>query len=729
MITMHTGVRVKRILAAAASAAILAGCGGGGSMLPNSVAGGSAPSGGVPFAGDSRATASVTANATVAASRIPALYRRSATAASRKTYDAVRHTSSIAQVEIDGTLYQGAASAVTVTNVQKVTPAADGTITVSETFSNVVPTNNDWISFEFFAIAVDGSKYDLGSLATIVNVANGGTNVTTLSAQSTQVVQVAQMLLATGHLSTYDIEQNANLATDLATKLAATGVTANAQTQLLDPTSVTTAAGVIGPQYNADLTISVPAGTGSGNEEFTVAYDSSQQDENDLFYNVQQVTNQLQFGNNAQPVITGPTSVAGAPNTQYTYGSTTLAFHSPSSGALHATPSYVGATMVVPGGSSVTFHNVYRGHLIVGAHDNGGTPPSSAASAARTSLAVRQPSVAIGPIGPSLGGNALVAPAAPGASSTASVTLSNNWTQVQIADPQAVAFSVPGASSNFNAIYQFELAPSSTQFGLAPAYQVTCDASNSGNGCSQYGLPGNTDSAYTLGNSSPPVYRANESINPSTSTLTFDTWNAFGVPASLLRICSFTTCSPIAASVPAQSTFFDPGTKIGVYGWTGGDTNTIVAQSVDVNSVPNGYTVSYTIPAGQDSGGHNLNPITATIQTSNAAMSALLISPAELGLDTSGVFPATTSLKGTFTDAAGHAMTVDTTRNGRCYNYGGTNEGCYAGVVGGAANLPTTQIKSILLTFTIPAGAVPASSTTATTGTFTLKDLATYFNN
>jgi hypothetical protein len=716
---------VKRILAAAASAAILAGCGGGGSMLPQSVAGGSAPSGGVPFAGDSRATASVTANATVAASRIPALYRRSTSAASRKTYDAVRHTSSIAQVEIDGTLYQGAASAVTVTNVQKVTPAADGTIVVSETFSNVVPTTNDWISFEFFAIAVDGSKYNLGSLATLVNVANGGSNVTTLSAQSTQVVQVAQALLATGHLSTYDIEQNANLATDLATKLAATGVTANAQTQLLDPTSVATAAGVIGPQYNSDLTISVPTGTGSGNEEFTVAYDSSQQDENDLFYNVQQVTGQLQFGNNAQPVITGPTSVAGAPNTQYQSASAILPFHSPSSGALHATPAYVGATMVVPGASSVTFHNVYRGHLIVGAHDKAGL---SLASVKRAPSAIRPASVVASST--LLGGNALVAPAAPGASSTASVTLSTNSTQVQIADPQAVAFSVPGGSSNFNAIYQFELAPSSTQFGLAPAYQVTCDTSNYGNGCSQYGLPGNTGSAFTLGNSSPPVYRANESVNLSTSTLTFDTWNAFGVPASLLRICSFTTCSPIAASVPAQSTFFDPGTKIGVYGWTGGDTNTTVAQSVDVNSVPNGYTVSYTIPAGQDSGGHNLNPITAAIQTSNAAMSALLISPAELGLDTSGVFPATTSLKGTLTDAAGHAMTVDTTRTGGCYSQYGWNEGCYAAVEGGAANLPSsTQIKSILLTFTIPAGAVPASSTTATTGTFTLKDLATNFNN
>ncbi|MDB5043843.1 MAG: hypothetical protein JWN27_4569 [Candidatus Eremiobacteraeota bacterium] len=716
---------MNRILAAAAAAAILAGCGGGGSMLPNSVAGGSAPSGGVPFAGDSRATASVTANATVAASRIPALYRRSASAASRKTYDAVRHTSSIAQVEIDGTLYQGAASAVPVTNVQKVTPAADGTIVVSETFSNVVPTTNDWISFEFFAIAVDGSKYNLGSLATLVNVANGGTNVTTLSAQSTQVVQVAQALLATGHLSTYDIEQNASLATDLATKLAATGVTANAQTQLLDPTSVATAAGIIAPQYDAELTISVPAGTGSGNEEFTVAYDSSQQDENDLFYNLQQVTNQLQFGNNAQPVFTGPTSVAGAPNPQYQFASPILPFHSPSSGALHATPAVVFATMVAPGASSVKFHNVYRGHLIVGAHDPGGI---LLASAARASLAVRQQSVAVAPTG--LGGNALVAPAAPGASSTASVTLSTTSTQVQIADPQAVAFAVPGASSNFyNAIYQFELAPSSTQFGLAPVYQVICDTSNYSRNCSQYGLPGNLSGGFSLGNSSPPIYRANESINPSTSTLTFDTWNAFGVPASLLRICSFTTCSPIAASVPAQSTFFDPGTKIGVYGWTGGDTNTTVAQSVDVNSVPNGYTVSYTIPAGQNIGGNNLNPITAAIQTSNAAMSALLISPAELALNTRGAFPNTTSLKGTFTDAAGHAMTVDTTRNGYCYNNSSTSQGCYAGVEGGAANLLSTQIKSILLTFTIPAGAVPASSTTATTGTFTLKYLETYYNN
>jgi hypothetical protein len=714
---------VKRILAAAALAAILAGCGGGGSMLPQNVAGGSAPSGGVPFAGDSRATASLTANATVAASRIPALYRRSASAASRKTYDAVRHTSSIAQVEIDGTLYQGAASAVTVTNVQKVTPAADGTIVVSETFSNVVPTNNDWVSFEFFAIAVDGSKYDLGSLATLVNVTNGGSNVTTLSAQSTQVVQVAQALLATGHLSTYDIEQNANLATHLATKLAATGVTANAQTQLLDPTSVATAAGIIAPQYNADLTISVPAGTGSGNEEFTVAYDSSQQDENDLFYNVQQVTNQLQFGNNAQPAITGLTSVAGAPNTQFQSASSTLPFHSPSSGALHATPAYVGATMVVPGASSVTFHNVYRGHLIVGAHDTAGL---SLASVKRAPSAIRPASVAVSST--FLGGNALVAPAAPGTSSTASITLSNNSTQVQIADPQAAAFAVPGASSNFNALYQFELAPSSTQFGLAPTYQVTCDTSNYNNtDCSQYGLPGNTNGGIRLSYSSPQMYDANESLDTSTSTLTIDTWNAFGVPASLLRICSYTTCSPLAASVPAQSIFFDPGTKIGVYGWTGSDGSTTVTQSVDVNSVPNGYTVSYTIPAGQDGNGRNLNPIAATIRTSAATMSALVISPAEFEVDMRGGLPATVTLKAAFTDTSGGTLTADTTVNGYCYNWG--NGGCYAGVAGSAANLPTDQIKSASMTFTIPAGAVTASSTTATTGTLTIRQIYFYLNN
>jgi hypothetical protein len=708
---------VKRILAAAALAAILAGCGGGGSMLPQNVAGGSAPSGGVPFAGDSRATASLTANATVAASRIPALYRRSASAASRKTYDAVRHTSSIAQVEIDGTLYQGAASAVTVTNVQKVTPAADGTIVVSETFSNVVPTTNDWVSFEFFAIAVDGSKYDLGSLATLVNVTNGGSNVTTLSAQSTQVVQVAQALLATGHLSTYDIEQNANLATDLATKLAATGVTANAQTQLLDPTSVATAAGMIAPQYDANLTVSVPTATGSGNAEFTVAYDSSQQDENDLFYNVQQVTNQLQFGNNAQPAITGLTSVAGAPNTQYQSASSTLPFHSPSSGALHATPAYVGATMVVPGASSVTFHNVYRGHLIVGAHDTAGL---SLASVKRAPSAIRPASVVASST--LLGGNALVAPAAPGTSSTASVTLSNNSTQVQIADPQAAAFAVPGASSNVNALYQFELAPSSTQFGLAPTYRVNCDNSNYSTGCSQYGLPGNTNGGISLSYSSPQMYDANELLDTSTSTLTIDTWNAFGVPASLLRICSYTTCSPLAASVPAQSTFFDPGTKIGVYGWTGSDTSTTITQSVDANSVPNGYTVSYTIPAGQNSNGSNLNPITAAIRTSATTMSALVISPAGFEVDTSGV-PANIALKGTFTDTSGGTLTADTTVNGYCSNWG-----CYASVPG-SANLPTDQIKSISVTFTIPAGTVPASATTATTGTFTIQRLYFYLNN
>jgi hypothetical protein len=381
--------------------------------------------------------------------------------------------------------------------------------------------------------------------------------------------------------------------------------------------------------------------------------------------------------------------------------------------------------MINSGGSSVAFHNVYRGHLIVGAHD---AAQIGLAGAGRAPLAIRYPSVFVG--GPTgLGGNALVAPAAPGASSIASVTLSNNSTQVQIADPQAAAFAVPGVSSSINAGYQFELAPSSTQFGIAPTYQVTCDTSNyASGGCPQYGLPGRTIRGLSLGNSYPTMYNANAAVNNNTSTLTLDTWNAFGVPASLLRICSFTTCSALAASVPAQSSFFDPGTKIGVYGWTGSDANTTVAQSVDGSSVPNGYTVSYTIPAGQDAGGSNLNPIAVTIRTSAASMSALMIAPAVFALVMSGV-PLNASLKGTFVDTAGGALTVDTNTSGSCYYGSLTNENCFSNVQGPAANVPTDQIKSISLTFTIPAGSVPASSTTATTGTFTMKFLGVFFNN
>jgi hypothetical protein len=462
---------VKRILTAAALAATLAGCGGGGgSMLHATTAGGSTPTSGVPVAGDNRATASLTASATINANHIPQLYSRKASASMRTTFSALRSTkSTIPLVEIDGTLYQGSASAVPITNTQRVAPASDGTITVSETFSNVVPAKNDWVTFEFYAIAPDGSKYDLGSLATFVNVANSASNVTNLSAQSTEVMQVAQVLLTAGVLSTYDIEKNDNLASDLLTKINASGAVLNTTTGLLDPGALQTVASAVAPQYNRDLTITVPAGTGAvGGKEFSVVHDSSQPDENDLYFNVEQFDYAMygaQQGANGVPVLVGTIPVVGGPMASWyccgnSSSSVTVPFHSPSSGAVHATPTNVVAAMYGGNMATVTVHNVYGGHLIVAAHDDIYAPNA-------------------------LGGTATVDPAAPAASTTENITLKDNHLTAKVNDPAATDFAVNGINANVGTSYAFELNASETQYGVVPTYTVQCQGN-----CNDRGLPG-----------------------------------------------------------------------------------------------------------------------------------------------------------------------------------------------------------------------------------------------
>ncbi|HTW84568.1 MAG TPA: hypothetical protein VMD91_10900 [Candidatus Sulfotelmatobacter sp.] len=703
---------MKRFLSAAVLAAMLAGCGGGGghALVPSSTGSGNNVS--VP---NSKGHATVVASAKIAAATLPHVYDRKVAASKRTTIAKVKAASSqIASVEVDGTLYQGSASAVPVTNTQNVPLASDGTITVSETFSNVVPANNDWVVFAFYTVAGDGSKNAIGSLGTFVNVGSGTTD-TNLSAASTQTLQVAAGLLQLGALSTYDIENDTTLASDLAAKIAAQGATVNSQTGVYDNNTLVTLLTSLVTAYERDLTITAANAT-----EFSVVYDSSQPDENDLAYNAFTAASALGLpnlltGSGSNPALSGvqgsSLSVIGAPlnvncsqnydDNPCTTSAGSVPLHSPSSGYSDAQPSYVQATMIEASGT-VTIKNVYGGHLVIGAHNglDGNDSSASAkvrrgsASVGRTAAAARHTTDVTTQ---AYGATQAIAGEAPGPIAQ-TLTLQNtlvgaSTTYPQVIDAQAAAFG--GGNTGY---YYFQPTALANAAGNVPIYVIDCI----GNTCDTQGLvdyDGGTDTSL-----SPPGANNAE-------TMLVDGWNAFGLTPANISICSETNCSPLTGTSPisVQAAFDDPGTNIAVYGWAAG-TGTQSVAAATTSPCPwcgtqAAYGVTYAIPAGN------------TGSTTGAVT----------GSDTENLQPWVPARAYVYLDMASipsnMTMTLQLTdSNGNTYSATNTNDEQTTFAFSSIAQ--PIVVKSFSLTYTIPAADVQNGGNPATTGTFYIEGMS-----
>jgi hypothetical protein len=693
-------------------AAMLAGCGGGGAshLLPGSTgSGGSSGGSTVPVNGNAKGTATVVARASLNASAVPQMYDRKTVAAKRSTYAKLKTQSSqISSVEVDGTLYQGSASAIPVTNTQNVPLSASGTITVSETFSNVIPANNDWVLFEFYAVANDGSKTQIGSLGTFVNVGSGTTD-TNLSAASTQTLQVAGGLMALGAISTYDIEKTTALASDLATKIAAQNPTVDSQTGLYDTSVLMPLLSTLATAYERDITI-----TASGASEVSVVYDSTQPDENDLAYNANTFATALGLPN----LITGtgfsgassyasysPLYVLGTPvgldcdvnYSQCTTSAGTVPLHSPSSGYSDAQPSYVQAEMYSATNGTITLRNVYGGHIIIGAHndlyadDVVAKARKSGASTVRVTSTKRSTTDVTTQ---TYGATVAVAGEAPGASSQ-TLTLVNTTQTANISDAQAAAFNDNFGYESFGG-FDFQTTALSNAAGNVPAYEVDCPGEN----CDSEGL------IYS-------PYGSNNNVGLSApangvETMTYDAWNAFNLPTSSIQVCSTSNCTSVStpSTINVEGALDDPGTNPAVYDWAPGGSDATVSVMQDPNPpcCRSAYLVTYTIPA------NNTAAITGTIT----------------GSDVQGLAPSIPA-RPTFYMYSPNANDVQftlqlTDTNGNissANNNVNSNNGTYAF----PSIAQPAVFHSFKITYTIPAGDVPNAGNPATTGTFDLQGL------
>jgi len=696
---------VKRILTAAALAALLAGCGGGGSghsLLPPAGSGSSGAGSGsnVPVNGNARGTATVIAKANLATSAIPAMYDRKIAAAKRTSAKRIAQSGTpITSVEIDGTLYQGSASAIPVTNTQTV-PVTNGSIAVSETFSNVVPANNDWVIFAFYAVAADGSKVAIGSLGTLVNV-GANTTTTNLGTTSTQELQVAGALLSIGAISTYDIEQNPALATALATKIATLNPAVDSQTGVYDVTTLQTITDSLASAFERDLTISAANAT-----EFSVVYDSTQADENDLAYNA--VTFATAYGLNVtQNRASQPLPAPGGTSTYndatvlanpMLQSGASVPLHGPSSGYADAQPAEVEAYLFEAQSGSVTIKNVYGGHLIIGAHNavvdqneeyDDSKARKTGLAAKRTASATRTVSdVTTEPYG----ANAAIAGEAPGASAQ-SLTLASSQNTISVIDAQADAFGQTpgnyGQNPGYNT-YGFGVLAGANAAGVIPTYSVDCVSS-----CDTYGLISGqfSNSAASIG--APGANGA--------ATLTYDAWNAFNIPPAQVELCGFTSCAALSSTSPVNitSAFTDYGENDAVFGWTAGAG---VVSISPANEYP--YVITYTIPANNTAAVSFTvtGTVPATFGTPPVGLLGTVYVPArtQLYLETTG-----------YNDTA--SMTLTDT-NGNTYSSSGSGDGYQS-----FASISTPlALAAFSITFTVPAASVQNPSSSPTTGNISL---------
>ena len=706
---------MKRILSAAVLAAMLAGCGGGGggrALVPAGTSGGGNIS--IPSQGSAR----VVANATLAASAIPQLYNRKIAASRRTTVARMKQSGTqIVSVQVNGTLYQGSASAVPITNSQNVPLSSSGSITVSETFSNVVPAANDWVVFEFYAVASDGSQSAIGSLGTLVDVA-AGTTTANLSTTSTQVLQVAASLLSIGALSTYDIEQNSTLASTLQTKIAAQNVAVDSTTQLYDATALLTLTEDLATAFERDITV-----TASGATEFSIVYDSTQKDENDLAYNA--LTFASLYGldvafssgaglNSGGTGAYSSTVILGAPEgygcNDYSCGLQPgqIPFSGPSAGNTNAQPLLVGAGIFEAASGSVTLRNVYGGHIIIGAHNGiaggnydtsivrkGLSGPRAGAAAARRAQGVRRPQSP--PTGPDYEGTTLaISGEAPGATSQ-TLTLASTLVSVPIVDAQAADFDqAPGRYEDFG-YFGFSPLPGANAAGTVPEYYTDCIED-----CTTNGLIEGTFNEQQ-------VYVTPPTGSSDVITMSFDTWNPFAIPLSQIDVCSPSNCAPAnsTSTINIGGAFDDPGNSIGVYNWQPGSTGATQSIVQDPSPCCGGdYLVTYGIPANNTAAvSGSLTGTVATTATTAAPFPITAYVPAR------ATFYFDSSLQG---DAIVTITFVGT--NSQTYTENLNTDGWSAST---SIAVPF-DVASWTLNYTLPANDVQNAGNPATTGTFVI---------
>ena len=467
----------------------------------------------------------------------------------------------LGSIVFTGTLYPGYAGAtpIIVSSTVNTTSLPTG---VSLGFNNVPAGNNEWVIVD--AMGYDsangtGSHYDLGEFAGLASTGSPPA-FATLDGGSTLRLQLALEAMGYGILSTYDLQNETSLDTDLGNLIGNSGQSANSATGLFTNSQLTSLIGTMYAQYNRTLTIQ---GSINAPEVASLVDDYRSPVEDDYFENVSNTEYALSPLDN--PPVAAPYPVVyGAPTYFYDNGQQEEieAARKPKRGAMRpliaiSPPPGVGVPPHTPGsgtqqpgdltyyaeefdasGGSVTLLHVYGGALIVGM------------SAQPTTTSTPPPFYG-GFVG--LGGRAV------NDSTTETVPISTTDVGISITDPQTVAMGYDP--------YSYE---GGQEVPANDYFETECDYV--GENCVQ---PFNNFATTIVGN---------------VENVTLDSWNPFAFLSSSLEFCTGIDCFPVEndGSYAARSPFYDNGTDLAYYDWSaaGGAVTT-------VTQVAGGYKVAY----------------------------------------------------------------------------------------------------------------------------------------
>jgi hypothetical protein len=521
----------------------VAGCSGGGSGPVSSLA----PKGTVATTAPGSALRQLTVKLVVPSSGQLPLLTTQARKDALRVKQRLDTSPQLGSIVFTGTLYPGYAGATPVV-ASSTLNTTSLPIGVSLGFNNVPAGNNEWVIVD--AVGFDsangtGSRYDLGAFAGLASTGSPPA-FATLDGGSTLRLQLALEAMGYGILSTYDLQNETSLDTDLGNLIGNSGQSANSATGLFTNSQLTSLIATMYAQYNRTLTIQ---GSINAPEVASLVDDYRSSVEDDFVENVNSTEYALSPLDN--PPVAAPYPVVyGAPTYYDNQDEEILAVvnrnraalppHTPGSGGGPGEGNgglYYVAQEFDASGGSVTLLHVYGGALIVGM------------SAQPTTTSTPPPFYG-GFVG--LGGRAI------NDSTTETVPISTTDVGMSITDPQTVAMGYDPYSYD-----QLEELPANDIFEINCAYVTRCID---------------------------PTYNLAVTIVGNVENVTLDSWNPWALLSSSLEFCTGIDCFPVQndGSYTARSPFFDSGADLAYYGWSaaGGAVTT-------VTQVGDGYQVAY----------------------------------------------------------------------------------------------------------------------------------------
>jgi hypothetical protein len=437
---------------------------------------------------------------------------------------------------VQGTLFPGDASDNIVTNSGVGSVSGSGVFSATVSFSNVPVHNNEWAILQFIGVASDGSQIALGELAGLINVTASPTNSSTLTEATTQTFQVFTALVNNGEIATHDLDNTSTLASTLSSDITATGVKPDPTTLLFDTNELATLYNDIAPKFQRNATLSTShAASGS----FLLLRDYTNAEELDLTSNLSNFFSI--FALLVQPPVIG--GVFGGSLASCGSFEAAAPLHEPETNPTPV-PSLV-SSCVIPESGSTTIHNVYGGHLLIGATNN--------------EFSIEAPIVT-----PFDGGFTSFAGAAPGTFATTVATAATQES-VKVTDPAGFAFGAEFFSTS----------------GLGTFW-------------TQPGFGNTPLSAATFTAQVVPTFRIliPTPYSSSSNTLTVDTTNPWDISEADTQLCGGISCFALTATQPfvIKRPFADAGTDLGYFNWKASGTASGISQVTP--NPPGGYKVT-----------------------------------------------------------------------------------------------------------------------------------------